>query len=153
MNIWIKINYTKDDSPPNIHDTPMPTHVLQDIEISHAEVFAILSSLDITKSAGLDDINPKILNFCAQSLLQPVCHLFNVSISTSKLPIQWRSHRITPIHKSGDKSLISNYRPISLLCVLSKVLEKVMYNRIITYLENSFTAQQFGFLPRKSALQ
>ena len=145
--------FTKDDSPPNIHDTPMPTHVLQDIEISHAEVFAILSSLDITKSAGLDDINPKILNFCAQSLLQPVCHLFNISISTSKLPIQWRSHRITPIHKSGDKSLISNYRPISLLCVLSKVLEKVMYNRIITYLENSFTAQQFGFLPRRSALQ
>ena len=119
----------------------MPTNVLQDIEISHAEVFMILSSLDITKSAGLDDINPKFLNFCALLLLQPVCHIFSVSISTSKLPIQWRSHRITPIHKSGDKSLISNYRPISLLCVLSKVLEKVIYNRIITHLENSFTVQ------------
>ena len=84
----------------------MPTHVLQDIEISHAEVFIILSSLDINKSACLNDINPKILNFCALSLLQPVCHLFSVSIyvSTSKLPIQWHSHHITPIHKSGDKS-------------------------------------------------
>ena len=56
--------FTKDDNPPNISDTSMPTHVLQDIEISHAEVFIILSSLDITKSAGLDDINPKILIFC-----------------------------------------------------------------------------------------
>ena len=51
--------FTKDDSPPNIPDTSMPTHVLQDIEISHVEVFTILSSLDITKSAGLDDINPR----------------------------------------------------------------------------------------------
>ena len=49
--------FTKDDSPPNISDTSVPTHVLQDIEISHAEVFTILSSLDITKSADLDDIN------------------------------------------------------------------------------------------------
>ena len=97
----------------------MPTHVLQDIEISHDEVFTILSSLDVTKSADLDDINPKILNFCAQSLLQPVCHLFTVSVSTSKLPIQWHSHRVTPIHKSGDKSLISNYHPISLLHMCS----------------------------------
>ena len=145
--------FTKNDSPPNIPDTSMPTHVLQDIETSHVEVFTILSSLDITKSAGLDDINPKILNFCALSLLQPVCHLFSVSISTSKHPIQWRSHCIIPIHKSGDKSLICNYHPISLLCVLSRVLEKVIYNRIITCLENSFTAQQFWFLPRRSAIQ
>ena len=71
----------------------MPIHVLQDIEISHAKVFTILSLLDITKSAGLDDINPKILNFCTLSLLQPVCHLFTVSIPTGKLPIQWHSHR------------------------------------------------------------
>ena len=70
--------------------------------------------------------------------------LFSVSISTSKLPIQWRSHHITSIHESDDKSLISTYRPISLY-VLSKVLEKVIYNNIITHLENSFTAQQFGF--------
>ena len=77
---------------------------------------------------------------------------FSVRISTSKLPIQWCSHHITPIHKSGDKSLISNYPPISLLCVLSEVLEKVIYHRIIIYLENSFTPQQFGFLLRRSAM-
>ena len=115
-------------------------------------MFTILSSLDITKSAGLVDINPKILNFYALSLFHPVCHLFSVS----KLPIQWRSHghRITPIHKSGDKSLISNYHPILYyVCVLSKVLQKVIYNKIITHLENSFTDQQFGFLPKKSAIQ
>ena len=89
---------------------------------SHANVFTIFSSLDITKLAGLDDINPKILNFCPLSLLQPVCHLFlSVYLPCSKLLIQWRSHHITPIHKSVDKSLISNYQPISLLCVLSKV--------------------------------
>ena len=57
--------FTKDDSPPNISDTSMPIHVLQDIEICCAKVFTILSSLDVTKSAGLDDINPKILNFYA----------------------------------------------------------------------------------------
>ena len=87
------------------------------------------------------------------SLLKPICHLFAVSLSSGNIPSQWRTHWITPIYKSGDKSLVSNYRPISLLCILSKVLERVVYNNILRYLECSFSGHQFGFLQGRSAVQ
>ena len=79
-----------------------------------------------------------------QASLQLAC------TSSGNIPSQWCTHWITPI---GDKSLVSNYRPISLLCILSKVLERVVYNNILRYLECSFSWHQFGFLQGRSAVQ
>ena len=70
--------------------------------------------------------------------------------TTGSIPTQWCTHCITPVHKSSNKSFVNNYRPISLLCILSKVLEKLVYNKILFYLENSFTKYQYGFLPGRS---
>ena len=129
------------------------THLLQDIEISTTEVHEILSTLDITKAPGIDGISPAVLRHCAAPLLIPVCHLFTSSIITGKIPLQWCTHCITPIHKSGSKTLVNNYRPISLLCIISKVLERIIYNRIMNFTMNTFTPFQFGFLPKRSTLQ
>ena len=63
------------------------------------------------------------------------------------------THCIIPIHKSGDKTHIKIYRPISFLCIVSKVLERIVYNRIMNFAMNSFTQHQFDFLPRRSTLQ
>ena len=128
-------------------------HSLRNIEISTTEVYDILSTLDVTKAAGIDGINPRILRYCASSLLIPICHLFTSSIITGYIPSQWCIHCIIPIYKSGDKSSVKNYRPISLLCILSKVLERIIYNRMMSFLSNHFTIHQFGFLPGRSALQ
>ena len=49
--------------------------------------------------------------------------------------------------------MVSNYRPISLLCIISKVLERVVYNNVINFLNGTFSVSQFGFLPRHSSLQ
>ena len=73
-------------------------------------------SIDITKAAGIDGISPRILWHCASSLLTPICHLFISSITTGNIPTEWCTHCIIPIHKSGNKTLVNNYRPISLLC-------------------------------------
>ena len=132
---------------------PNYDHPLHDIEISTMEVHDILSTLDITKAAGIDGISPRILRHCASSLLTPICHLFISSITTGNIPTEWCTHCIIPIHKSGNKTLVNNYRPISLLCILSKVLERVVYNRIMSFINNTFTTHQFGFLPGRSALQ
>ena len=69
------------------------------------------------------------------------------------LPSEWRTHCVIPIFKSGDRAVISNYRPISLLCIISKVLEKIIFNTLVKFLSNSFTPHQFGFLPGRSTLQ
>jgi len=114
------------------------THTLNSVDVNESEVLTILYSLDVNKAAGID-ICSKVLRFCVSSLLKPICHLFTVSLSTGSIPTQWRTHCVTPIYKSGDKSLVSNYQPISLLCILSKVLEKILYNKIMRHWEGSFT--------------
>ena len=62
-------------------------------------------------------------------------------------------HTISPIYKSGDRSLVANYRPISLLCSVSKVLEKLVNCRVIDFLSSRLSNSQFGFLPGRSCLQ
>ena len=90
---------------------------LQSINISEADVYDALTSLDPNKALGIDGIGPKILKNCSESLFQPLCHLFNLSLASSVIPNEWKTHKIIPIFKSGDRSLISNYRPISLLAM------------------------------------
>ena len=100
-----------------------------------------------------DNISPIVYKCCALSLLKPICHLFAVSQSSGNIPSQWCTHWITPIYKSGDKSFVSNYQSISLLCILSKVLERVVYNNILRYSECSFLCHQFDFLQGRPAIQ
>ena len=114
---------------------------------------AALGSLDVAKSMGTDGISPRVLKHCAPALCAPLHHLFSLSLSTHTLPNEWRIHLIIPIYKSGDKSEVSNYRPISLLCTVSKVLENLVYNKIIDFITNSISPTQFGFLPMHSTLQ
>ena len=102
---------------------------------------------------GTDNINPRTSKYCANLLCDPIYHLFQVCFTNSYIPTDWRTHCVTPIFKSGDRSNVSNYHPISLLCVISKVFEKIIFNAIIEFLSNSFTPHQFGFLPGRSTLQ
>ena len=101
-----------------------PHSTINDIIIMEEEVLTTLQSLDPSKSMGTDGISPKLLRSCALSLYQPVHHLFQVSLTQATIPLEWKCHSITPIHKSGDRSCVSNYRPISLLCNISKFLNK-----------------------------
>ena len=75
----------------------------------------------------------KFFKYCALPLLQVICHLFRTSLSCSTIPQDWRTHCVIPIYKSGDKTSVSNYRPISLLCILSKVMERLVYDNIIDH--------------------
>ena len=151
-NLFNKYFYSQEQD----NDYSCPSHYnhsLHNIEISITEVYDILSILDVTKAASIDGISLRILRFCASSLLILICQLFTSSIITGYIPNQWCIHCIIPIYKSGDKSSVNNYRSISLLFILSKVLERVIYNHIMSFLSNHFTIYQFGFLPGRSALQ
>ena len=127
--------------------------ILDTIDIDEQVVFNNLCALDSTKATGIDDLNPKIYKECALTLLLPICHLFTICMKFAKIPAQWKDHHIIPIYKSGDKTLVNNYRPISLLCILSKVLERIIYNQVVDHIHNLFTIHQFGFLAGRSAVQ
>ena len=87
------------------------------------------------------------------ALYLPLYHLFSLSLSQNYLPIEWRTHLVKPIFKSGDKTSVKNYRPISLLPIVSKVLEKIIYNNIVDFITSSISPHQFGFLRNRSTLQ
>ena len=112
-----------------------------------------MSTLNTTKATGIDGISPVLLKSCASSLSTPVHTLFLLSITRGALPKEWKTHLITPIFKSGDKADIKNYRPVPLLCILSKVLEKLIYNSLSEFVSNRISTQQFGFTKGRSSLQ
>ena len=127
--------------------------ILVDIEFSVDDVFRNLSILDVSKAMGIDGIPNYVLKSCATSLCEPLYHLFKLCISQSYLPVEWRTHKVMPIHKSGDKMKIKNYRPISLLCCASKILEAIVFNKVYDHIAPLIFDQQFGFLRNRSTVQ
>ena len=106
-----------------------------------------------TKAMGIDGIAPKVLKSCALALNQPIHHLFVLGLSQHYLPKEWRLHLITPIYKSGNKSSVKNYRLISLLCIKSKILERIAFEKIISFVSNHIFSCQFGFRQNHSTFQ
>ena len=78
------------------------------------------------QSAGHDDISNFILKGLISSIADPLAHIFNASILSGVFPEQMKIAKVIPLYKKGDKLDPSNYRPISLLPTLSKILEKLM---------------------------
>ena len=146
--------YTTSDFilPPN-EDLTHPATCISDITISPTDVLQSLTGLNPSKAKGFDGIGPKILRECAHSLYIPLHHLFTKSLGNHSIPQEWKIHQIVPTYKSGDKQCIRNYRPISLLCCVSKVLERLVYDKISDFVVSSISPAQFGFLPNRSCLQ
>ena len=127
-------------SIPPVSLLPGPQSVLDDLLITESEVFQALSSLDPSKAMGCGGIGPRLLKHCALAVYQPFRHLFCLSLSQHYIPVEWRTHMVRPIFKSGDRNSVKNYRSISLLCVTSKVLERIVYNHIIDFVNNRISS-------------
>lgn len=137
---------------PNIDLLPVPNSQLSSISIDQDEVYKALTLLNPFKSPGHDNINPKVLKYCATSLTEPVTTLFNLSLDSSTFPVDWKLHKICPVPKKGDLHYISNFRPISLLPIISKILESIVYAKIIPFISPKLNNHQFGFLSNRSCL-
>ena len=87
-----------------MHEISHTTPALAEICFDECEVYTVLASLACNKTAGIDGIRPDILKYCAAPLTKPLHHLFCHCISNHDLPSEWRTHCITPIFKSGDKT-------------------------------------------------
>ena len=111
-----------------------PTTQLSNIEFTDSEVYEVLARLYPTKTSGCDTISPFVLKHCACILANPLCYLFTICLNISTITQEWKLHKVRPVPKSGDFHEIANYRPISLLCTASKVLEILIYNKIIDFI-------------------
>lgn len=121
-------------------------------EIHQSEVFNIIHKLKNNFSAGIDNIPNIIIKKCASSIVEPLTHIFNTSFNEGNVPDLLKIAKIVPLHKKGNKNLVENYRPISLLTGFSKILEKLMFNRILSFIDsnNILSNSQHGFRKNRS---
>ena len=75
-------------------------------------------------SSGHDDISSKLMKITINIIIEPLTHIINQSLKTGIVPSEMKIAKVIPIHKSSDKSVLKNYRPVSLLPAFSKLLEK-----------------------------
>jgi hypothetical protein len=104
-------------------------------------------SLKSKNSTGYDGISSRILNYYIVEISKPMCHIFNASLEQGIYPDRMKFVSLMPIYKTGDKVVMTNYRPISLLTSFSKIFERVVYNRIRQHMHtyNLISFAQFGF--------
>lgn len=146
--------------PPGSDADPLPEFqaatesVLDDIQTTPDEVRKILKSLNVGKAVGPDGISNRILRECADSLCIPLSRLFNISLQSGVFPSLWKLANVVPIFKKNDRQKVDNYRPVSLLSTLSKVLERIVHSRLYNYcMENKLlTDKNSGFKRQDSTV-
>ena len=116
------------------------------------EVYKILKNLDVKKATDTFGIPPKLVTMAANTLKNQIPILFNLSITQEICPDKLKTGQINPVHKFESKTLYSNYRPISILPLFSKVFERLMFNRIYNFVikHEIIYKNQFGFQNGKS---
>ncbi len=98
--------------------------------ITTSDVCSALQNLDVNKSSGPDLIEPLFLKLAANIISQPLSYLFKLSLTTKEIPQIWKSAFVVPLLKGGVPTLLDNYRPISKLCILSKLLESFISKQL-----------------------
>ena len=133
---------TKFDQYLNPHQTVMDEANLTDNEIKEA-----FRSLKHNKSRGYDHISSSVVNETSDIFCTSLKYIFNLSLQQGIFPENLKISNVSPIYKKDGELLLTNYRPISVLPCFSKLLERIMYNRLLKYLsENSILYEkQFGF--------
>ena len=126
---------------------PMPLPI-----ITHDRVHGILKSMNVRKASGPDGIPPRVVRECASELAPVLVQLFSLCLNTNTFPLCWKRAFVQPIPKKGSRSDPSNYRPIALTCVLSKIFETLLNSHFLDHLESHslLSDHQYGFRRSRS---
>ena len=104
------------------------------ISFSDTDILTLIRNLNPNKAAGSDGISGQMLLLCDKSVVLPLEIIFKNILESSIYPDMWKLANVTPIFKKEDKQLVKNYRPISLLPICGKLLEKLIFNSLYLYL-------------------
>ena len=120
--------------------------------ITEYEMKMEIENLKINKSPGYDEISAKILKAVSTEISEPLAYIFNLTFTTGVIPNSLKIALVTPVFNANANFIFENYRPISVLTCFSKLLEKIMYKRIIKFVEknNILSNHQYGFRQNRS---
>ncbi len=111
------------------------------------DILNLLCGLSSNKATGIDKISCRIIKIAAPAIADSLTHIFNQAITLSSFPDQWKVASVTPLYKNGQRNIPGNYRPISVLPAISKIMERIMYGQLYNYLTKFglLSESQFGF--------
>ena len=125
---------------------------MEDINITVNEVEKLLKELNPNKASGPDQLSPRILKELHHELAPSVTFIFQKSLDLGQTPIDWKHAFVCPIYKKGPRHEPANYRPVSLTCILCKLMEHIVVSNIMKHLErnNILSEFQHGFRSKRS---
>ena len=153
-------DYFADQCKNNINGSTLPTFCLKtNASISHinptlGQITDIIRKLSPNKAHGCDGLSVAMLQICPSEIALPLSIIFNECISSGTFPDTWKQANVQPVHKKGNRQIKSNYRPISLLPICGKILEKIVFDKVYSYLNenNLLSKNQSGFRPGDSTI-
>lgn len=122
------------------------------VEVTPDTVFNKLSRLNINKGAGPDGFPPLFFKKCAKPLVFPLVAIYNASLKQGVMPQKWKLAYVVPIHKSGSQNDVRNYRPISKLSVIAKILDSIIADEVSERFKDIISTKQHGFFKRRSTV-
>ena len=143
----IEQNITDNDDYTQYVSTPLTETKLQFKCITDNDTQRAIDKLENKSSSGHDGISNKLLKLLKIELSKSLTLIINQMITTGIFPDSFKISKITPLFKKGDVSMLSNYRPISLLPTISKIFERILYNQLYDYFNsnNLLAEEQYGF--------
>ena len=115
--------------------------------VTEEEVVSLAKNLKDKITTGYDDIPESLVKQCIQLIKGPLTHIYNVLLRSMVFPDEWKVAQMKPLYKKGDRYNIQNNRPISIILVFAKLLETLMFSRLIPFLHENkiLTEAQNGF--------
>ena len=152
LNEQFHAAYTREDTSvlPDKGKSPYPA--MARIKVYKDGVLKLLKNLKPHKASGPDGIPTRILILAAEQLAPVLTEIFQSSLDLGQLPTEWKDALISPIYKKGDRTSATNYRPVSLTCVICKLLEHIIHSSVMKHLDkyDIITDKQHGFRRRRS---
>ena len=135
-----------DDSNIRLPDAEFECN-LDKIVASENEVHDLLTCIDTSKATGPDGISPKLLHEAGVTIVPSLTKLIHLSLTKCKIPKGWKLANVIPLYKKGDKHNTNNYRPVSLLSCVSKILERIVFKHLYNYIRDKklLSKDQSGF--------
>ena len=153
FNTYFASIFTHDSDTDHQQENHSKTDIILDeITLTNDEVIAVLRNLGNNKAHGPDGVPARLLTETAYQIAPSLCALFNKSLRCGSLPDDWKLANVVPVHKRGEKSYVANYRPISLLSLISKVLERCVLYNIKNHVFQQINPCHHGFVPGKSCV-
>lgn len=154
--VSVGVNLAKEIAQTHMVPTTLNINVNQNSmflgAIVESDVLEVVSKLKNKRSTDCNNIDMSLIKQVIPCIVKPLTYIFNCSFATGTFPEKMKLAKVLPIYKSGDKHLVTNYRPVSLLDQFSKILEKLFVHQLDNFIEKHriLNDQQYGFRSSQS---